>query len=414
MTFSPLFTKKYGDISYYAKGNIWLLIPQLIMGFGGIIIASVFAYILTPEAFGTYKYILSFAALIGIFSLHGIKTALTRAIARSEESVYLPAIRAFALWSIPSSLILLFSSGFYALLGNFTFMWAFGVIALLQPLLHTALLYIPYLHGKKDFKKYALYQSVSSILATLFLLIGILYTSSIVLLIALYYTIHTLTALFFFLKTLPPLSLKEEEEENKTKETLSYAKHLSIMHIWTESIMHADKIIIFHILGAPAVALYTIATIIPMSVKEILKNTGTLLLPKFAMHSTLNETFSTYHKKIPLLFLFLILIYILYIFLSPFFYQIFFPNYQESIFLTQIFALTFLSVPSMFFTQTLLAHKREKSLYIHHGVSAPLNFFTMILGALFYGLIGVIIARIFSLFCSMTLAYILLLYEKNK
>src|SRR3989344_4137559 len=55
---------------------------------------------------------------------------------------------------------------------------------------------------------------------------------------------------------------------------------------------------------------------------------------------------------------------VVYFFMAPHIYQIFFPQYLESVRFSQVYGLTFLVIPAMFFNQALIAHMRKRELYI--------------------------------------------------
>ncbi|HEX9608834.1 MAG TPA: oligosaccharide flippase family protein, partial [Candidatus Paceibacterota bacterium] len=73
------------DMVYLTKGGIWLSISQGVAMVTGLLVAIAFANLLTPETFGTYKFVLSLAGIIGAFSLTGMSTALIRSVANGQE-----------------------------------------------------------------------------------------------------------------------------------------------------------------------------------------------------------------------------------------------------------------------------------------------------------------------------------------
>ena len=68
------------DMIYLIKGGSWLVSGSIIASLSGLVIMAVFDRFVSKETFGAYQYVLSMAALISVFSLPGIGSALIRTI----------------------------------------------------------------------------------------------------------------------------------------------------------------------------------------------------------------------------------------------------------------------------------------------------------------------------------------------
>jgi O-antigen/teichoic acid export membrane protein len=403
--------KKFGfDARYYISGNFWLMLQQGVAAVGGLAVTVVFARVLSPETFGAYKYILSLAGIAGVFSLTGMHTALTRAVARGEEGVFVPAVRAFALWTIPSALIMLAMSGYYGYMGNYTYMWALGIAAFLQPLWHTGMLYVPYLQGKKDFRTYTTYQIIETLVVSIMSIVAVLYNENIIILVAIFLLTHATFSMIILYKN----TLKHFRKKNKISSVIHFAKHLSAMNAWSHISLHIDKIIIFQVLGPTNLAIYTLATVLPDHIRSILKTIEKIILPKFSKHKHIVETFSTYGEKLPYVFLFLFFLVITYIITAPTVYSVLFPNYKEAIIFTQIYSISFLATSGVIFTQTLNAHQKTKLLYVQQVSFGMISTMLMVVGSFFGSIAGVILAKVLSLIFATILSYTLVRYSVSK
>ena len=70
---------------YLVSGGSWLLFEQgasILLSLG---LAVLFGHFVSQDTYGNYKYILNVSGLLGIFSLSGLGTAVTRAAARGDE-----------------------------------------------------------------------------------------------------------------------------------------------------------------------------------------------------------------------------------------------------------------------------------------------------------------------------------------
>jgi O-antigen/teichoic acid export membrane protein len=400
------------DARYYISGNFWITAQQGIAITGGFITTVAFARILPPETFGAYKYILSLAGIVGIFSLTGMKTALTRTIARGTEELFIPAVRTFALWTIPSALIMLAMSGYYGYMGNYTYMWALGIAAVLQPLWHTCNLYISYLQGKKEFRLLSLYQTITDTTITMILIAAIFITENLLTLIILHFSVNSLLSLFFFLSLYPT-----KKQRTEISETALFARHLSVAELLTNGTQYVDKILVFQLLGPSELALYTIAVTLPEKIRSSIRaNIGNLALPKMAEHESFTETYKLCIKKIPALFILVIIITFVYILTAPSLLLFLFPEYADAISLSQLHALSILSVPIILFLKALNAHQKHIAIYTQNLASGTIRMSCIFLGGIWGGLNGIVIGHLTGYYLTFFASFLiaLIIYKKEQ
>ena len=84
------------DMVYLASGGFWLTVGQIISSAATFGLAIAFANLLPKETYGTYKFVLSIAGILTIFTLPGMVTSLTQAVARNFEGSVILALKAFA------------------------------------------------------------------------------------------------------------------------------------------------------------------------------------------------------------------------------------------------------------------------------------------------------------------------------
>jgi peptidoglycan biosynthesis protein MviN/MurJ (putative lipid II flippase) len=116
-------------------------------------------------------------------------------------------------------------------------------------------------------------------------------------------------------------------------------------------------------------------------------------------------------KKVFLLGLILLLITIAYIIAAPFVYTFLFPKYTDSIMLSQIAALSFLSIVAIFPVSALQSQMMERDLHALNIGTAVILLLSMLAGIHFFGLVGLILSRVFVRYVSCILAFVLV-YKK--
>ena len=203
-----------------------------------------------------------------------------------------------------------------------------------------------------------------------------------------FFSQFTFNGLFFCL-TAKKISANSEQEQ----ETISYGKHLTAIDILSNITAYLDKILVFHFLGPIDLAVYSFATAPPEQIKGFLKNIEPLALPKLSTKSK-EEIKKTILPKSIKFGLIVAVGVVIYIFLAPFFYNIFFPQYTDSIFYSQIFAISLIGVIGTPIHIALQSQMAKKQLYQFNIYASLIQVALMIFLLYFYGLLGLILARV--------------------
>ena len=111
LRWSEKYTKT--DMVYLVNGGFWLNINQGVTSFSGLVMAIALGNILSPEIYGTYKFVLSVMTLLCIFSLNGMSNAIIRAVAMGAEKTIYDSIRTKMRWSVIGLAISIITSTFY-------------------------------------------------------------------------------------------------------------------------------------------------------------------------------------------------------------------------------------------------------------------------------------------------------------
>ena len=381
------------DMIYLAKGGFWLTLGQGVSSVSSFLLAIAFANLLPKETYGTYKYIMSIVSLLAIPTLAGMNTAIIQAVARGYEGSVMPAFKTKVKWGLLGGLASLILTGYYYFQGNNTLAISFLITAVFVPFMDSLLIYDSYLNGKKNFKALSNYTIITRIVSMIVMVGAIFLTKNIFLIIASYFTINTLLRIIFFKITF----LKNKLNTENDPETISYGKHLSLMNIIGSVAMQIDKILVFHYLGSIDVAIYSIAIAPIDQIKPVFKNIQFLLLPKFASKN-INSIKNNLTQKILKSSIILIFIVVLYILASPFLFKHIFPQYPESIFYTQLYSISLLTVFMVIPISVLRAHNKKNELYKFNLFAFGLQIIIIFISVKFFGLIGVIIGRIISKF----------------
>ena len=362
------------DMVYLAKGGFWLMLGQAVSAAAGLLLAIGFANLLPSDVYGKYKFILSLAGIITTFTLTGMGTAVTQAVARGLEGVYRTGFWVQLKWSVFMMLVASGGATYYFLNGDRVVGFSLLIVGVSSPIIESASLYVAYLNGKKDFRAGARYGIVRSLIPVAAVLTTIFFTKDVVLIVLAFFLSHAVTSSVLYLWVLNAYRPAHEIDETN----ITYSKHVSFMNIVSTVASQADKILIFHYLGATQLAIYSIAFTIPGQLKIAVKTVTSLIFPKLSS-ATLETIRSSIYPKAARLLLGFSLIIGAYILIAPFIYQLIFPRYLAAIPLSQALAIGYLFSPALLFSETFNAQKKQREMYIAKIVTSALRILLLLI-----------------------------------
>jgi len=155
---------------------------------------------------------------------------------------------------------------------------------------------------------------------------------------------------------------------------------------------HFDKIILWYFLGFEELAIYSLAMLLPDQAKAAIKPLTQMFLPKLTKQYNLTK--HDIYRHMRKLFILSIVMIVIYLLVSPLLFERFYPGYLESTLrYSQIFMLSFVTFPSVFFLSFLQVKEKTKLINLRNIIS-PLFFIIFpVIWIYFAGLWGVIVGR---------------------
>ncbi|OGF64508.1 hypothetical protein A2Z53_03330 [Candidatus Giovannonibacteria bacterium RIFCSPHIGHO2_02_42_15] len=407
------------DTSYLIKGGAWLSVIRASSLVVAFFLSILYARYLSKETYGNYRYILNALGIFSFLSLPGLGTSMVYAVARGFEG------------SFRKTTILQFLSGlFFIAVGVGGFFWflsqgkaelafVFLIGSLFMILVEPSTNYQGYYNAKKDFKARAFSAIGSKIFYGLIMLAAILSIRflgptpfySLLILVCGYLAASTLPHLFFLYSALKSVPKNAPSEKNLLSDGIKF----TIIDIPTHVTTYLDSIIIFHLLGPVELAIYSFAEAIPDQIRGTLKSIGTSLAsPKLATKDIREIEESGLFGKIARFSILLIPAVIAYILLAPYIYQYLYPKYIDSIFISQLLAISLLAIPGQFLAEGLRATRQIKYASINSFIGSISQIILFIIFIPIFGLLGAAIARIAGRFFSFFLSGFLILLAGRK
>ena len=381
------------DMTYLVKGGFWIFLSHFVQISTGVIVTIALANLLPKESLGTYQFILSIAAIISVLTLSGLGTAITKAVAGGHDGVLRSGVRTKLRWSIGIVLASGATALYYYLNENVVLAYSFLIVGIFAPFIESFKLYENYLYGKEAFRDSVTLGAWRKPLPLVALLVTVYLTNDVLTLIFVYFASNAISFLAVYLAVIR----KYQPPEKEHVETITLSKHLSVLRIVGHIGNHVDKILIWHFLGSAAVASFAIAQLSTRYSGVFLNGASTLALPKVSKRDlpTLQQTLP---RKVWLFTLMMFFGAIGYIIIAHFAFPLIFPQYPESIMVSQALALGFLFIPRFIYSQVLIAHNQIGAQYtigFSHTIIKALLLYTLLP---IYGIWGAVYAILVSEF----------------
>jgi len=377
------------DMVYFFEGSVWWILGRIFSFLASFLILVVFGRFVPKEIFGAYQYILSMAAIFGIFALPGLDAALIRAVARGAEKTTFLAFKEKIKFGSIASLISLFVAGWYFFHQNFILAISFLIVAVFLPFINAFNLYLAFWQGKKRFDLQNKYFIYHNFLAAFLLILIIFLTENLPLIVFAYFFAFTLAEAMFF-----KITIKNVSDKGEDRETISFGKHLTLMAIPGSISAQIDNVILWQFAGPIQVAIYVFALRVVERISEIIPFSA-LALPKLSQREVKKIKKGLFEKFLKL-FLISIPSALIYILICPYFFKIFFPAYLASVPYSQILALVLIFSPLSFLATSFLAEMKKRELYILNFSTPSLKIILFFILIPIFGIWGAVFSILIS------------------
>ena len=375
------------DMVYLAKGGFWLTLGQVVATASGLLLVIGFANLVPKDVYGNYKLILSLAGMLAAFTLTGMGTAVTQAVARGADGVFRTAFWVELRWSALIVLAALAGAIYYFVNGNRVIAISLLIVGVCAPIIESTSLYGDFLNGKKDFRTGALYGVIRGLVPATFILATICFTQNVILIVLAYFLSHAATSGALYLLVLKKYRPARETDHSNT----AYGKHITLTNAISIVASNLDKVLVFHYLGAVQLAVYGIAFSLPAQMKILQKMVGTLAFPKLSSAS-LQTVRSEIHHKAQKLLIGSVIVIAIYIAAAPLIFRLVFPQYIDAVPLSQALALAYVFIPAVLYSQAIFSKKRQREIYMNKVLAAAARILLLLVLLPTFGIWGAVYA----------------------
>jgi len=377
------------DMRHIFKSSAWLVSSQFISAITSLLFAVAVSYFLTKEAYGTYKYALSMAAAISIFSLPGVGAAIIKAVSSGKEGSLQQGIKLRLKWGLIGIILGIVVGLYYLVQGNSTLGIIFIIIGITTPVSEALVSYLAFLNGKKEFRVIAISNIVSQLIGYTAIILVIFITNNPLYIVATYCFVWLTLRYALYLYTKNKYQLNQAVDSEMSRNS----KHISVMEIANIAANHIDKLLLWHFTGAGAVAIYSIASAIPNQAVSVIKNVKIISQPSLV--NTSEEVIAkSFVRRIIIIFITINIIILGYYFLSPLLFTYLFPTYVDAIPYSQALIISSYGALSYYVLAILEAKMKTHTLYKVTGLMYGTQIALYIICIPLWGIWGAVIAKI--------------------
>ncbi len=378
------------DLVYLAKGGFWINIRQFLAMAFSLLTALLFGRYVSQEVYGEYKYLVSIFSLLTTLTLTGLGSGVMQAIARGNEGTLPKAFWLNLRWSVFACAGAIGYAGYQLAQGNTTQGIALLLIAVTFPFIRSFQLAESFYTGTRQFQKNALLKGTADTLLFLAVAIVAIWTNNVLLILCAFLFTSLISEGTIYLYTRSRITHLERVEYD----VFSFSKHLSVTGIVSSIAGQADKLLVYHVLGAVPLAVYTFALAIPKQFRTAVSFVAPLAKPKYAVMEEHQVRTSVFHKFV-LSQAILIPATIVYWLAAPWIYQTFFPQYVESVTASRLYALIFPLFGNFSFI-AFETQKKTRETYLSTLIPSVIQIALMVACIFPFGINGVILATLIA------------------
>ena len=401
------YEKRYQlDLSYAIKNSFWVYLRQAIALITGLAVSVVFARLASKEVFGQYNFILALLAVVSLLSIPGLNSAVMISSAKGYEGSYKKAVRTSFLWSLLGIPALLGVGAYYYYYNSQIIGFCLMMSSIFFPLLNAPNTWDSFLKGKKRFDLTTKYGSIqATINAAAIITILFLNANNLVFIFTTYLITSSFVTCTLFMSSLKYIENNKEEENNGC---IRYGYFMTTTNIAGYISKNIDKILIGSLVGAPELAIYAIAMMIPTKLKDILKLPLVPYTPKITQDGIEMEHIWEKLKRLILpLVLILLAGSVLYLlFIDDVIILLFSRKYAESIIYARILLIYVLISPFAALLATFNIVKKKKRVLIITNHLYPFVHLPIVVGFIYlWGIMGAVGAFIMGMAVNIVLNY---------
>jgi len=382
----------------------WSNLNQAVMTVFALVVSIVFTRLGSKELYGQYLFVLGIFGLFSIISMPGVQICILRTAAQGYDGVYRKATRFSFLWSL-LGIPLLFVTGILIYLFKTKILGVSLIaVALFFPFEISLQNWMLFLKGRSAFRKLAFYNSIKLIMSLLAVTVSIVFTKSIIVILAAYFLVSSGFNILYHFKALN--SLKNDEVDPDWKR-----QSFSLTMVVVSSIIfgRVDIVLIGALLPFGQVAIYGLVMKFTDVFFNIIQSTVEAIIPN--LYQSKKITIGYFYKFFLLSFLMPIILYPVIKYPVLFLYG---REFSEVVGFSRLYVFIIpFSFLNMTATHFMIKYKMNKEINLSRIASMVVVVVLYAILIPFYGVLGGVISSMLYFIVQLVINLLLLRIRKQ-
>lgn len=398
------------DLKYFSKAAGWVTFSQIINGILAFVLTIILTRLLPKETYGLYRYVLSLADILTIFTLTGMNSAVVQAVAAGNEGALIKSVKHQLKWNLMMTAASFAVAIYYFLNHNLTLALSLFIIGALWPITLALNTYPAFLIGKKNFRLNSIFNTGSTLIYVASMLLAVIFTNKIPALIFIYSLATLFSNLIFYFRTIKIYKPKKDGNED----FIVFGWKLSSLKVIGIAAGQIDNIIMNHFFGPAQLAIYALARILPDNIIPLIKDTVNTGMPNLAQ-KTVDEINKIFYKRIIQSLALGIIASSFYSFIAPTVFKYLLPKYLESVYYSQILSISFVFLfPLAYMGAVFISQKLTRPIFIGSTIENGTKILLYIGFGVYAGILGLILAQVIIYFISFWLYIIIWRFYRHR
>lgn len=388
------------DVRFYSRSFTWLAFGHASGVVRGLATTFLMVRWLPTVTLGQFRYILALFGIAGIFSMSGMSAAVIRGVAKGDTIVARVALKRILRIAPLGALALLLAAGERLWAGEPTVAMGLAIAAIAFTPYSVSGLYGSILTGQGKIKELTYLAVINNLVyAALFLALLRLDRSLVIVTFA-YFGLDILFRGFLTLRELRRLHPVGSADTH-----VALGNHLAGINVMQAIAGQLDQVLVQRFGGYASLALFSVATIIPEQIKDFVNSIGGTLLQRKSTQQPNAKTVATNRRHFWVMMAGATAVIGVYALTAPILIPLLFPRYAEAVWLSVVYSIGLLALPTLAGQMFLQAHQQIKKLWIFYIVNTTVQIGANALLIPFYGVWGAVASKLASRFAILPLSY---------
>jgi O-antigen/teichoic acid export membrane protein len=395
------------DVRFYGRSFGLISLGHTSAIIRGIATTFLMARWLPRNTMGEFRYILALFGIASIFSLSGLNISIIRGIAKGDTGIARAALKLIFLISPLGSVGLALAAWERWAHGETHVATGLLIAGLIFPLYSVSGLYGAILTGKDEIRKLTKIAVANNVLFALLFFAVILNTKELLPVLVAYFGFDVLIRGWITWR-----EVRRLKPGGNSAEHLLLGKHLSAIGAFQVIAMQLDQVLIQRFFGYGSLANYSIAILIPEQIKDFINSISGIVLRRFSRHKNTPQILQQTKRHFWTVTAGSGILALAYIVVAPFILPWLFPQYQNQILPSIVYALGLTAMSIMVGVNFMQANNQIRRLWIFYIANTVLQIGSNLALVPFFGSWGAILSKTVTRLISAGLSYPR--FEKSK